>query len=176
MHIEALRVPLERIAVIIGKGGSTKGKIEEKTSTELEIDSETGEVSVGSKKDDAVAVHRSLNVVKAIARGFSPEKAFRVLREGYYLEILDLKELIGKSEKLMISKRGRVIGRRGKAREEIEETTGAAISVYGKTISIIGMEEEIKKARNSIEMLLDGASHSTVYGMLHKEETGKFEL
>jgi len=176
MNVESLRVPHERIAVIIGKRGSTKGEIEEKTGTTLDIDSETGEVSVTSEEDDAVKVHRTLNIVKAIARGFSPEKAFKLLEEDYYLEIIDLKELIGKSEKTMTSKRGRVIGRHGKAREEIEESTGALISVYGKTISIIGKEGEVEKARESIELLLEGAGHSRVFEMLHGEERGKFEL
>ena len=40
------RIPKDRIAVIIGKGGATRKMIEEACGAKLEIDSRTGEVSV----------------------------------------------------------------------------------------------------------------------------------
>ena len=41
-----VRIPKDRIAVLIGKGGSTRKMLEEACGGELEIDSQTGEVSI----------------------------------------------------------------------------------------------------------------------------------
>ncbi len=46
-----IKIPEERIGVLVGPGGSMKSLIEEKTKTELEIDSETGTVSIASAED-----------------------------------------------------------------------------------------------------------------------------
>ncbi|MAG18146.1 MAG: RNA-processing protein [Candidatus Diapherotrites archaeon] len=171
-----LLVPHERIGSVIGKNGSTKREIELKTNTKLKVDSKEGEIEI-LQKGDSLGHFNAMRIVKAIARGFSPEKAFRLLEEGTIIEIIDLKEIIGKSHGTMTAKKGRVIGSNGKAREEIETDTGANISVYGKTISIIGKEEEIEKAKKAVEMLLGGASHQAVYGSLRRKfENEKFEL
>ncbi len=39
---EFVRIPKERVAVVIGKKGETKKEIEKRTKTRVEIDSETG--------------------------------------------------------------------------------------------------------------------------------------
>ena len=51
----------------------------------------------------------------------------------------------------------------------IEELTNCDICVYGKTIGIIGPIEEVANARKSIEMLLEGAMHASVYKFLEKQ-------
>src|SRR3989338_8011550 len=176
MQVEYLKVPLDRIAVLIGPKGHTKKEIERKCKVKLSVDSESGEAEI-SAKEDGLGAHKAANVVKALARGFSPEHAFRLFSDEYYLEILELSELIGKSSKAQWQRKARVIGADGRAREEIEKRTNAVLSVYGKTISIIGRQEEIERARNAIEMLLEGASHETVFDRLKKEmRIGKFEL
>jgi ribosomal RNA assembly protein len=64
--------------------------------------------------------------------------------------------------------KGRIIGKNGKTREVIEQMTGARLSVYGKTIGIIGDAEQIATVRSAIDMLIDGAPHGAVYGYLEK--------
>jgi len=44
-----IRIPEDRIGVLIGKSGKTKSKIEETCSVKLDIDSKNGEVQVLSK-------------------------------------------------------------------------------------------------------------------------------
>ncbi|MEW6294901.1 MAG: KH domain-containing protein [Candidatus Diapherotrites archaeon] len=173
---EYLKVPKDRIAVIIGLHGETKKGIERATKTSIEVDSESGDIDVKSDAGNALNFYIALNIIKAIARGFSPEHAFLLKEKDNYLEIIDLSELLGKSEKLIKQKKGRVIGREGRVREEIERSTGALISVYGKTISIIGGLEEIEKAKKAIELLLEGASHDRAKKFLRKESFKKFEL
>ena len=56
---------------------------------------------------------------------------------------------------------------------EIEKRTGAFISVFGKTVSIIAKIEEMEKAEKAVEMLLGGAKHSTAFKYLGKKEEKK---
>ncbi len=65
--------------------------------------------------------------------------------------------------------KGRIIGKDGRSREIMERLSGARVSVYGKTVSILGYPEQIRVARTAIEMLLDGAPHGNVYSFLEKK-------
>ncbi len=87
----------------------------------------------------------------------------------YSLEIIDLRDYIGKSLDAMIRVKGRVIGKDGKSRRIIEELTECHISVFGKTISIIGLPETASNARKAIESLLRGSTHANVYKFLEKK-------
>ena len=73
-----IKIPEERIGVLVGPSGSTKHFIEKKTQTSLEIDSETGTISVTSA-EDPLQVLRVVDLIKAIGRGFSPERALVIL-------------------------------------------------------------------------------------------------
>lgn len=172
-----IKIPEERIGVLVGPGGSMKNLIEEKTKTELVIDSETGTVSIASAEDPLLAM-RVMDLVRAIGRGFSPERALPILDdEMLMLDVLDLSKMVGtKSD--MARLKGRIIGKDGRTREIMERLSGAKVSVYGKTVSLLGYPEQIRIARTAIEMLLDGAPHGNVYSFLEKkhQELAKDEL
>lgn len=174
MHI---KIPEERVGVLIGPDGSIKKLIEEKSKTLLEIDSESGTVTVESS-EDPLMVMRVSDLVRAIGRGFSPERALAILDdEMLMLDVMDLSKMVGtKSD--MARLKGRIIGKDGKTREIMERLSGSKVSVYGKTISLIGYPEQIRVARAAIEMLLDGAPHGNVYSFLEKkhQELAKEEL
>lgn len=175
MAVEYIRVPLDRVAVIIGSAGKTKKEIEKETSTKITIDSNSGEVSI-ENKGDVLKAYKALEVVRAIARGFSPQHALELLREGFSLEVIDIGQYAGKSSNAAEQKRGRVIGSEGRTREKIEDETGCYVSVYGKTISVIGKYDDVSKAKRAVEMLLGGAAHNTVERELKKSGKEKFEL
>lgn len=162
------RITKERIGVLIGKKGMTKREIEEKTKTNILIDSEEGLVSIEGEEADGFL--RAVEIVKAIARGFSPERAFTLFEdEDLYLEVIDLSEVAdgpGKMERI----RGRIIGREGKSRSQIEDLSSTEISVYGKTVAIIGMIDHVKVAREAIEMLINGVSHESVFAFLDRKK------
>ena len=172
MPKEFAKIPSQRIAVLIGKKGETKKDLEKQTKTKINIDSDSGEVVIQGK--DAFQVHLTSNTVKAISRGFSPEHAFLLLQENYYFDLIDLKDELGKSEKEINLKKSRVIGSQGKTRKIIEKETGCFVSVYGKTIALIGKAEEINFAKQAIEMLLKGKTHKTVYKFLFKKKAKEF--
>lgn len=170
---EFVRIPRERIAVLIGKKGKTKREIEERTGTKIEVDSETGEVFITSTKDtnDPLAVWKARDVVLAIGRGFSPERAFRLFNEGEILEVVNLTDIVVGNEKNALPRvRGRIIGRKGRTREIIEEMSGADVSVYGKTVAIIGNPIQVEVARTAIEKLAKGSPHGVVYRYLERRK------
>ncbi|MBU4075254.1 MAG: KH domain-containing protein [Euryarchaeota archaeon] len=167
---EHIKIPLERIAVLVGPKGSIKEIIEEKTTARINIDSSTGNVEIMEAKDPIMGL-RAREIVHAIGRGFSPEKALKLLDDDLLMfETMDLSNM-ARTEKDMQRLKGRIIGREGKSREVFEALTGARISVYGKTISLIGYPEQNAVARAGIDMLLKGSSHGPVYKFLEKKKT-----
>lgn len=170
---EFVRIPKERIAVLIGRKGQTKREIERRTGTRIEVDSETGEVFITSTKDtkDPLAVWKARDVVMAIGRGFSPERAFRLFNEGETLEVINLTDIIiGNDKNALPRVRGRIIGRKGRTREIIEEMSGADVSVYGKTVAIIGNPLQVEVAKTAIEKLAKGSPHGVVYKYLERRK------
>jgi len=163
-------IPLERVGVLIGTEGAVKNRIERGFSARLVIHSDTGLVEVYPSADssDPTTVLRARDAVVAIARGFSPERALGLLDDDIVLDIIDLRETLGKNEREIARLNGRVIGREGKIRRMIEEMTSAKVSVYGHTISMLGQYERVTAAREAIELLLKGKQHSTVYKLLRK--------
>ena len=163
-------IPLERVGVVIGREGVTKTKIEEAFNSRLLIQSETGLIDIIPRVDspDPTTILRARDVVLAIGRGFSPERALKLEDDDVVLDVIDLRELLGKNEREIARLKGRVIGREGKIRRLIEEMTSAKISVYGHTISMLGDYETVTAAREAIELLLKGKQHSTVYKLLRK--------
>lgn len=178
-----LKIPRERVGVLIGPEGKTKKHIEEKLSVELQIDSEAGDViiALAEKADDPSTLFKAKDLVTAIGRGFSPEHAFRLVRdEEAMLDLIDLRSVFGKSDADIKRVQGRIIGMNGKTRQIIEELTDTSVSVYGHTVGIIGTVEQVQIAREAIEMLVKGSMHGTVYRFLQRKrrelKKKKFEL
>jgi len=164
-----VRVPRDRVAVIIGKEGRTKDMIEKRADVHIYIDSKDGEVSIDeSESEDPLNGMKAVNIIRAIGRGFSPEKAMRLMEDDVYLEIMDIRDFSGKKKNAIMRLRGRIIGTKGKTRRLIEEMSGADVSVYGNTIGIIGDFLEMDIAKNAVVMLLSGSEHSTVYRYLER--------
>jgi ribosomal RNA assembly protein len=165
-----IKIPKNRIGALIGPNASTKGLIEKKLGVQLEVDSESGNVTItlSPEASDPSMLFRAKEVVSAIGRGFSPEKARRLVEdEEAVLMVIDLRDFVGKSESDIKRLSGRIIGKEGKTRRVIEELTDTYVSVYGHTISIIGTMEEAEIARQAIEMFIRGRLHASVYRFLN---------
>ncbi len=161
------RIPEDRIAVLIGAGGRTKREIATRTGTEVEVDAEEGEVTVTGPDDDPDGAMKARDIAIAIGRGFSPERAMRLLKDRTYLGVLDIKFTTGHHEKAALRRiRARVIGTRGRARARLEELSGCSVSVYGSTVALIGDEEQLERGSRAVELLLKGSEHSTVFHLL----------
>lgn len=154
--IEKIRIPKERMPVLIGKNGETKKILEASENVRIDI---LDEISVHG---EALDVMNACNVIKAIGRGFSPEDAFELLDENITLCIIPLPD----DGKILKRVRARIIGTEGKCRKMLERLTKTRISVYGKTASIIGGYEPVEVARDAIERIVAGARHSNVYKLV----------
>ncbi|UCD13414.1 MAG: RNA-processing protein [Thermoplasmatales archaeon] len=165
-----LKIPRERIGVLIGHNGETKKKIEEMAQIQLEIDSDEGEVTIDEHevKDPLLGLQVE-DVIRAIGRGFSPEHAMRLFREDADFFIFDIHDYVGKKQAHIRRLKSRIIGRNGKTKHIIERLTGADISIYGHTVSVIADFECMDNAKKAIDMLLSGSKHSNVYRFVERE-------
>jgi ribosomal RNA assembly protein len=164
----SVKIPKERIGALIGKRGKVKQQIEKRCGVAIEIDSETGDALISTTKPaEQMEAFRAIEVVTAISRGFSPERAYHLFEdEEIMFQQLDLHDYAGKSPSTLARIRGRIIGEGGKARRMIEELTGSYVSVYGHTVAFIGNYREVKLATDAIMMLAKGSMHKSVYSML----------
>jgi len=159
-----LRIPEDRIGVLIGKEGEIKGIIEERTGCKLRVNSRTGLVRI--EGEDAIGFLKARDVINAIAHGFNPEIALKLLDEFNVLDIIELTDYV--PDNALQRVKGRVIGKEGKIRKNIEDLLGVNISVYGKTVAIIGDPEAVNAAREAILMIIEGAQHSTVQRFIER--------
>jgi ribosomal RNA assembly protein len=164
------KVPKDRIGVLIGHNGETLSKLRDECGADIDVDSETGEVIIkDNNASDSYKVFRMRDVLRAIARGFTPEKAEKLLEEDLYYEEFDIRDYAGKSQKRIMQVRSRVIGTGGKTRRLLEELTDCHISIKGNTVAIIGDIEGLKVASKAVTMLLSGSEHSSVYSYMEKK-------
>ena len=162
-----IKIPKERVGALIGKGGETKKWIEQRTGVRMLIDSAEGDVDLDTSQLSEPSLALVVpNIVKAIGRGFSPEHATELLDDDTVLEIIDMRDYVGKKPNHVVRVRARLIGTRGKTRRIMEELTGTHISVFGNTVSVIGGSVQASITIRAIEMLLEGAEHATVYRFL----------
>ena len=168
MPVLYVRVPEDRIGVVIGPGGVTKRALEVRTDTTITVSPDDGEVEIESRTEgNPDGVLRARDIVLAIGRGFAPARAERLLADGTYLAVLDIKRVTGKREKAALWRiRSRVIGEGGRARSRIEELSGCAMSVYGSTVALIGDEKQLARATRAVQLLLRGSEHSAVFHLL----------
>lgn len=170
---KVIKVSKDRIGAIVGKKGSVKSEIELKCNVRLDIDGESGDVSIGFKKNNDnssfdVGIFKASEIVTAISKGFSPQRAFNLLNEDNVLQFIDLREYSGKSTNSLDRIKSRIIGQSGKTRKNIEDFTGVYLSIYGHFVGFIGNYEETILAIDAVTMLCKGSSHKSVYHMLEE--------
>lgn len=163
---ESLSLPEER-ARILRKDKKIVERIEKLTNGKIKV--EGNEVSF--ECEDPLIGLRLKEVFRAFGRGFDIDDALNLLDEKYFFDSIEVKDYAGKSTKRQIVLKGRVIGKGGKMRKRIEELANVKVVVYGKTVSIIGKWENLQVAKKAIEMLLSGASHSSVYKFLEANKS-----
>jgi len=163
MNKTELKIPEERVGVLIGKDGEVKKILEKKTNCKITVNSKTGVIKIES--EDAIGFLRAQEFIKAIGYGFSPEIAFKLVDDE--LTVLDVISLAEYSNLQRI--KGRIIGKKGKMRKMIEDLLNVNVIVGNKEVAILGNAESVSVAREAIFMLLEGAQHSTVQRFLERK-------
>jgi ribosomal RNA assembly protein len=168
-----VRIPKERVGILIGPEGKTKQYIEEKLGVNLDVETEGSiTITLTEKAPDPSVLLKAKDVATAIGRGFPPETAFRLIRnEDDIFDMVDLRLIFGRSDSDIKRVKGRIIGTEGKTRKLIEELSEADVVVYGHTVGIIGSFEQADTARNAVQMIVDGCQHHTVYKYLQRKRT-----
>jgi ribosomal RNA assembly protein len=158
------------VGALVGKDGIVKSEIEKRCRVSLEIDGESGDVRVSYDTESLKEgdPFKAQEVIAAIARGFSPQRAFFLFEENRVLSTIDLRQYSGKSENSLARIKSRLIGSDGKARKLIEQLSGTAISIYGHTVSIIGDPDKSKVAEDALVKIASGGTHKAAYQMLQK--------
>ncbi len=170
---EEIRIPRDRVGVLIGKKGKTRKRLEKIADVKIKVDSKTGEVTVkGGKDTDPITFMRLMKVIKAIGRGFDPDTALKLLQDDYYLEVINLREHLNRNA--IRRQKARLIGTKGSARKKLEVLTDTDIRIYGDTVSIIGDYESVNLAKRAINRLaIEGSPHSVVFRELELERKRK---
>lgn len=164
-----IRIPKDRVGVLIGPSGKTKRRLEATFQVDITVDSDTGNVEITPQETqgDVSVVFTVRNIVQAIGRGFSPGRALVLLNEDTDILVLDLADYVGDSRSNQERIKGRIIGKEGKSRSLLEELTECQVSVYGATVALIGSYEMLPIVREAVEMLINGAFHKTVWNHLY---------
>ena len=160
-HREYIQIPQERLPILIGRHSAIKNIIEAKTQTAITA-GESVEITGPPEQ-----VFLAKNVVKAIARGFDPQQALLLADEEYELTVISLGNESKNTQQRLL---GRVIGRAGQAKKNIEKSCTCHIAVYGKTVSVISHLDDHKKATQTIEDLLAGHTHAYAFKRLGERE------
>lgn len=165
-----IKIPKQRIGVLIGKNGETKTQIEQLSNTTLLINSEEGEVTIDDHQSNEPFLSYIVeDVIKAIGRGFSPDQALELFQEDTEFFLFNLHDYIGKKDNHITRIKSRVIGTEGKTKKTLEHLTSAHICIYGHTIGIIAHFHSMDILKKALDMLITGSKHASVYRYIERE-------
>jgi len=156
-----IAIPRDRVRAMMGGDRGHLSTLEGELSVKLGVEGNTITI-----EGEPLSEVRAWDVVKAIGRGFPPDRAMLLLDDEYSFQLVDIGDYVKRSAQRRM--KGRVIGTDGRARQNIENLTHTRIEIYGGTIGLIGKEPEVTIAREGMVMLLTGAKHFTAYSFIEK--------
>ena len=159
--MEHILIPHKRAELLDKK---TIERIEERLRCSINIDD--NELTITGQPYDE---YNAKNVLQAFGRGFELSKAYKLLNEDYFFQLINLKDIFGSKEQMMRIK-ARIIGTDGRAKGYIESVSGAELSIFGSSVSMMGRADELKVADSAIRILIDGGTHKTAYKVMEKEK------
>ncbi|MCX8163656.1 MAG: hypothetical protein N3D10_03845 [Candidatus Micrarchaeota archaeon] len=170
IDVQYVKIPQKRIAILEGKANSTLDLLEKNLNVKLYVNVD-GQVQI---KGSSVDVFFSIPVIKAIGRGFEPSIALKLKNENYGFNLIELKDY-AKTKEQLVRLKGRIIGKKGKAKKILEQEGECDIAVFGSTVGIIASLETLDVATRAIFKLIEGVPHSGVYLYLEKNKKWRKE-
>ncbi len=160
-----LVIPPERARVLLRNNKSVLKEIMERTKTKIEVEEGGRVVITPIEESTPIMMMKAREIITAIGLGFEPEKAMALLSDEMVLEVIDVKDYLfdHHDERTLRRLLGRVIGKGGRAKRNIEEIANVYLSIYDGKVAIIGDYESAEAAKRAIGELLSGKMHSTVY-------------
>ncbi|MGB9675224.1 MAG: KH domain-containing protein, partial [Candidatus Nanoarchaeia archaeon] len=89
---EEILIPKARIAVLIGQKGATKKMLEKLCKVKINVDSSEGLIAISGQDINSIFIAK--DIVQAIGRGFSPDVAKELLKEGNVLDLINIEEYV----------------------------------------------------------------------------------
>ena len=80
LYHETIKVPEDRIGVIVGRNGKVRKRVEQLANVKIEVNPE-GIVTITAPEstEDPILVWKARDIVRAMARGFSPKNALTLI-------------------------------------------------------------------------------------------------
>lgn len=161
-HAWFFKIPPERVGTLLGKNGRIKELLETRFRVSLQVDGETGGISVRYPPEAAENYFLLKKTMDCVSTGFSDEDIREMMEKDYALAVVDLEEYANSNTHLSRVK-GRIIGQAGRAKLKIEDYSKCRLSIYENLVGILGPEENIEMARDAVIKLAKGFEHQTVY-------------
>ena len=166
-----LIIPQERVPVLRGHKDATLKEIMQRTKTSITVEDGGRVIIEPTEESTPISMMKARDIIRAIGLGFSPDVALALLSDDMVIDIVDVKDFMldHHNEKALRRMLGRVIGKKGKAKRNIEEIADVHLSIFDGKVAIIGSYENVEAAKKAISELLEGKMHATVYR--HLENT-----
>ncbi|EFX00280.1 rRNA processing protein [Grosmannia clavigera kw1407] len=139
----------------------------------MNIKSKAVELRTSRSTVETGAIQKGEDFVRAYAMGFDVEDAVAILRlDGIFIQSFEIKDVKSLEGDHLARAVGRIVGKDGRTKYAIENTTKTRIVVAGGSkIHILGGFKEIGMARESVVSLILGKPPSKVYGNLRSIST-----
>ena len=153
----------EEISNIIGRNGKKLREFIKQTNAKISVFDGAVEIQSSGKLNE----YDVINMLDAMAIGFSAREALLLRKTDYAFEKINLKARLRRTRRRIA--KARMIGRKGEALKKIKQFTDCSIRIFSNTIGIIGKYENVKMARQAIEKFMHGKHHEAVYRWLRRE-------
>ena len=138
-------------------------KLEEKLK--VKISNRGKEVTIDGKPEDEYTAEK---VIEALEFGFPFSVAMLIKEEDYVFEIINIKDHTTRKDLERV--RARLIGKKGKTLQTLNQLTKCNFELKDNAIGIVGDAEYIRNAQEAIISLIKGSKQSNVYAHLEKHQ------
>lgn len=153
----------------ISKIKKNKKLLEKELNVKLSFTGKNGVV-----EGNAVAEYLTIKIIEAMNLGFTAKEALLLKDEHFLFEIISIKDHTKRRDLERI--RGRLIGTKGKTKNQLQELSNCFVSIHDSKIGIIGEIKDMEIARQAVISLIKGSKESQIFGFLEREKAKEKNL
>ncbi|OAA58521.1 rRNA processing protein [Niveomyces insectorum RCEF 264] len=169
-EVRKVPIPPHRLAPLKASWSKIYTPLVDHLKLQVRMNVKTKAVELRTSRNTAEtgAIQKGEDFVRAYAMGFDVEDAVAILRlDGIYIQSFEIKDVKTLEGDHLARAVGRIVGKDGRTKYAIENTTKTRIVVAGGSkIHILGGFKEIGMARESVVSLILGKPPGKVYGNL----------